>query len=211
MKYFLDTEFIERPCTIDLISVGIVAEDGREFYAVNSECNLDHASEWVINNVLSSMGCYDGRVNAWKGIALGSPWFGVDKDIDGIPHLFAPRKMIASQLLDFINSDPPEFWGYYADYDWVVFCWIFGPMVKLPKGWPMYCRDVKQEADRFGVDKIPIPDNGHHNALEDARWTKLAYDFLTSNAPARPVPPLRSAVQNAEKAAKTAANTASAK
>ena len=33
MKYWIDTEFIERPCTIDLISIGLVAEDGREFYA----------------------------------------------------------------------------------------------------------------------------------------------------------------------------------
>src|SRR5690349_17532726 len=33
MRYFLDTEFIERPGTIDLISIGIVSEDRREFYA----------------------------------------------------------------------------------------------------------------------------------------------------------------------------------
>jgi hypothetical protein len=33
MKYWMDTEFIERPYTIDLISIGLVAEDGREFYA----------------------------------------------------------------------------------------------------------------------------------------------------------------------------------
>ena len=30
MKYWMDTEFIERPYTIDLISIGLVAEDGRE-------------------------------------------------------------------------------------------------------------------------------------------------------------------------------------
>ena len=32
MKYWIDTEFIARPFTIDLISIGVVA-DGREFYA----------------------------------------------------------------------------------------------------------------------------------------------------------------------------------
>ena len=37
MKYWIDTEFIERPYTIDLISVGLVAEDGREFYAESNE------------------------------------------------------------------------------------------------------------------------------------------------------------------------------
>jgi hypothetical protein len=52
MKYFLDTEFLEgtqktlfgktKP-TIDLISIGIVAEDGREYYAISKEFNLEEA------------------------------------------------------------------------------------------------------------------------------------------------------------------------
>lgn len=42
----------------------------------------------------------------------------------------------------------PEFYAYYADYDWVVFCWLFGRMIDLPKGFPMYCKDLKQELDR---------------------------------------------------------------
>ena len=52
MKYFLDTEFIEGSSMIELISIGIVAEDGRTYYAINGECNFDHASDWVKNNVL---------------------------------------------------------------------------------------------------------------------------------------------------------------
>ena len=43
MKYWMDTEFIERPYTIDLISIGIVAEDGREFYAESNE--VDRSEE----------------------------------------------------------------------------------------------------------------------------------------------------------------------
>jgi hypothetical protein len=31
MKYWIDTEFISRPFAIDLISIGLVAEDGRTF------------------------------------------------------------------------------------------------------------------------------------------------------------------------------------
>jgi len=57
MKYFFDTEFIEgsqdktfmgikygktKP-TIDLISIGIVAEDGREYYAISKDFNLKEA------------------------------------------------------------------------------------------------------------------------------------------------------------------------
>ena len=52
MKYFLDTEFLEgtqkkwfgetKP-TLDLISIGIVAEDGREYYAISKDFNLKEA------------------------------------------------------------------------------------------------------------------------------------------------------------------------
>jgi hypothetical protein len=37
MKYWLDTEFIAHPFTIDLVSIGVVAENGREFYAESNE------------------------------------------------------------------------------------------------------------------------------------------------------------------------------
>ena len=62
MKYFIDTEFIEgkqrlrktwfealttvkklTEPTIDLISIGIVAEDGREYYAISKDFNLNEA------------------------------------------------------------------------------------------------------------------------------------------------------------------------
>lgn len=41
MKFFLDTEFYEDGSTIDLISIGVVTEDGREFYAVSQEAQLE--------------------------------------------------------------------------------------------------------------------------------------------------------------------------
>jgi hypothetical protein len=44
MKYWLDTEFIARPYTIDLISIGIGAEDGRELYAESNETDWSKAS-----------------------------------------------------------------------------------------------------------------------------------------------------------------------
>jgi hypothetical protein len=53
MKYFIDSEFLEgtqdtgwgfrsKP-TIDLISIGIVAEDGRKYYAISKDFNLKEA------------------------------------------------------------------------------------------------------------------------------------------------------------------------
>ena len=50
MKYWIDTEFIARPYTIDLISVGLVAEDGREFYAESNEVDWSKANLWTLEN-----------------------------------------------------------------------------------------------------------------------------------------------------------------
>ena len=61
MKYFLDTEFIEsgprKP--VQLISIGIVAEDLRQLYRISAEFNPDDASQWVKDNVLATLEDYE--------------------------------------------------------------------------------------------------------------------------------------------------------
>lgn len=151
MRYFIDTEFIESGLSYPLIllSIGIVAEDGREFYAVNEDAPLELASDWVRANVIPH---------------LGGPKVGITKIGPGIIHWMTDLK--------------PEFWGYYADYDWVVFCQLFGTMMDLPKGWPMYCRDLKQWCDMLGNPKLPAQTSTEHNALADARWNVEVWKFL---------------------------------
>jgi hypothetical protein len=87
------------------------------------------------------------------------------------------RREIAYDLVLFMG-EKPEIWAYYADYDWVALCQLFGTMMDLPKGWPMYCRDVKQFADSLGNPQLPKQTSTEHNALDDAIWTKEAWEFL---------------------------------
>jgi len=151
MKIWFDTEFYEDGSRINLISLGAVREDGAEYY-VETETAHEHASssDWLIKNVR--------------------------------PHLMgraAERTMpqIRKDLIEFAGVKP-EFWAYYGAYDWVAICQIFGTMMDLPKGWPMYVRDVKQLCDSFGNPKLPDQDGYEHEALGDAKWTKVAYQFL---------------------------------
>ena len=51
MKYFIDTEFIDQPYTVDLISIALVAEDGREYYAESDETDWSRASQWTLTHV----------------------------------------------------------------------------------------------------------------------------------------------------------------
>ena len=54
-RYFYDCEFIEDGRTIDLVSIGVVDEHGREFYAVSTEFDDRAAVPWVRRNVLDRL------------------------------------------------------------------------------------------------------------------------------------------------------------
>lgn len=188
MKYFFDTEFIERPCTIDLISIGIVAENGDEFYAESTGVNWREASDWVLDNVkphlIGNEGYQPGRASE-----------------DNITLYRGPKNIIGQQIYNWISErtrwpggklceenaynpkevvqdDHPEFWAYYADYDWVAFCWLFGTMLELPEGWPMFCMDLKQWNVQLGERELPKQTSTEHNALHDARWLRDAWVWM---------------------------------
>ena len=55
MRFFYDCEFIEDGVTIDLVSIGVVDEEGREFYAVSTEFDPERAGPWVRQNVLNQL------------------------------------------------------------------------------------------------------------------------------------------------------------
>lgn len=185
MRYWLDTEFIEDGKTIDLISIGIVAEDGREYYAINDECDYSKASPWVVENVLKPMGINVSQSGV-ESISLGSILFRSSRKAiayEIMKFIKQPEEVYSFDELKLLSSgDAAEFWAYYADYDWVVFCQLFGTMMDLPKDFPMYCRDIKQECDRLGNPKLPEQKSGVHNALEDAKHNKVMWEFLTQLA-----------------------------
>ncbi len=161
MKFFLDTEFIESGPSkpIQLISIGMTADSGDSFYAISSEFNPDDASTWVKENVLAKL----------------EP----ESEISRLP-LAQIARSIRHYVAHAARGSKPEFWGYYADYDWVVFCQVFGTMMDLPDGFPMYCRDIKRLCDDKGNPKLPEQASGEHNALADARWNQIAWAFLDS-------------------------------
>lgn len=55
MRLFLDTEFTDF-IDCDLISIGIISEDGREFYAERNDFDLSRCSEFVKAAVLPLLG-----------------------------------------------------------------------------------------------------------------------------------------------------------
>ncbi len=171
-KYFFDTEFMEDGRTIELLSIGIVCEDGREFYAENLNADHAHANEWVQANVIPHL---------WYRQADKAPYNSWSRREGNRGGLMTRAAMpFAIQRFVAQGTHPPQFWAYYGDYDWVVLCQLFGTMMDLPESWPMFAMDVKQLAVTLGNPKLPEQTSTEHNALEDARWTKEAHDWLLS-------------------------------
>lgn len=171
-RYFLDAEFIEDGVTIDLISLGIVCEDGREFYAENEDCDLNAANDWVKANVLP-----------WLWHQIEDPTEAEEFARAGGSGGLLSRPDFADQVRQFMEPathGKPEIWTYYGSYDWVVFCQLFGKMIDLPKGFPMFTMDIKQFAVMLGNTELPKQDSAEHHALNDARWNKQAYEFCES-------------------------------
>lgn len=266
MNHYLDCEFLEgtqkenfpislfrknTPPTIDLISIGIVAEDGREFYAISKDFNLKEAwnrfdgyhestpyekqhgfsarkNYWIRENVL---------INIFYELKCKEQFPGINF-IDGTKSIFnkdfnlkelkrlikkygKTNKQIAEEIQELVYGfairgydenesqikttkklienfkEKVEFYAYYADYDWVVFCWLFGKMMDLPNGFPMYCYDLKQLMDEK-AKSIPVANDldmglkamklhedfpkqeNEHSAIFDARFNKKLHEFLNN-------------------------------
>ncbi len=197
MKYFFDTEFMEgfkKPLfgkeyhTIELISIGIVCEDGRSLYRISNEFNPKFANQWVKDNVINKLHPHYMNHKSNKDI------------IRDIKEFMGYEPEFTDYGSDEVTNDKDiQIYAYYADYDWVVFCSLFGTMMNLPNGMPMYCRDLKQTVDEkirewapqadFSKEEIynvfkhrdgyPKQEN-EHNALDDAKWNFELYKFLKS-------------------------------
>jgi hypothetical protein len=146
VRFFYDTEFIEDGTTIDLVSIGVVDEHGREFYAVSTEFNPTKAGPWVRDHVLDK---------------LPSP----------ADPAWCDRATIKSKLMRFLSRDRErvELWAWFAAYDHVALAQLWGDMPALPRELPRFTRELRQRWEDVGKPSLPPPPTDAHDALADAR------------------------------------------
>nr|BFE66024.1 polyadenylate-specific 3'-exoribonuclease AS [Dactylosporangium thailandense] len=149
-RYFYDCEFIEDGKLIDLVSIGVVDEHGREYYAVSTEFDDSRAVSWVRRNVLDKLPSPADK--AWRS-----------------------RERIREELLDFLteplkagDAAEIELWAWYAAYDHVALAQLWGSMPALPREIPRFTKDLRQLWDDAGRPPLPVAE-GRHDALVDAR------------------------------------------
>jgi hypothetical protein len=161
MKIFFDTEFTGLIKDTDLISIGMVAEDGREFYAETNYYVVGKLNDWLRKNVIANL---DG-----KNVVSQSE--------------------LQEQIKQFIEPyERVEMWSDCLAYDWVLFNDIFGGAFEIPENIYYIPFDICTLMKVKGVDPDINreayagfeEDQTKHNALHDARVIKVCYDKLTA-------------------------------
>ncbi len=177
-RWYLDTEFLEDGRTIDLISIALVSQDGAvEYYAGNAECDWDRiiAEPWLNENVVPKLPPF------------GAPDAPLNTTIVTSGRFWKPKAEIGRDLLGLFSivrgvamHGQPEIWADHASYDWVALCQIWGRMIDLPPGMPMFCMDLMQDLKQRGIRRSGLPKQDpatEHDALQDARWLRQAHRF----------------------------------
>lgn len=221
MNYYLDTEFINDPLTrrLELISIGIIAEDGRTYYAISNEFDLVFADNlnrlekdrmgnlvityWLRHNVLLPI--FNKLDNANISVNYAKPHL----DLGYISHFQyllskygKSNKTISEDILNFcsaypqlvnnvdrpiiVKDDKVQIYGWHCAHDYVLFCWLFGGKINVPKPLPAHFIDLVDlfDSKRSLVkgklkDQPTYPKNlNEHNALADANWNKQLHTFL---------------------------------
>ena len=158
-KLFFDTEFTGLHQGTTLISIGMIAEDGRNLYCELNDYDKTQIDDWLKDNVI---------VNLHNTNPIDTEQ--LRKAIEG-----------------FIDPyDKVEIWSDCLSYDWVLFNQIWGHAFNIPKS--IYyipfdiCTlfkikavdpDISRE-DFAGLTK----GSKKHNALWDAKVIKACYEKL---------------------------------
>lgn len=164
MKLFFDTEFTGLHQKTTLLSIGIVDENGREFYRELDDYDQSQLNDWLRENVIGNFK-NEGSVN--MGML---------------------REDLKEWLKAYDYGEKIEMWSDCLAYDWVLFCEIFGGAFEVPKNiyyipfdicTLMKAKGVDPDISReefVGVEKWQSVRK--HNALHDAWMIEGCYRKL---------------------------------
>lgn len=185
MFIFLDTEFTGLHKDTQLVSIGLISEDGKEFYAEIGGINTEVQDEWIKENVLDNTIMY-GNASI------------TDIVLDETNYHKGSKEEIREQLIEWLNQFPEvQIISDVCHYDFVLFIDLFGSAFDLPDNVSAYCHDINQDIANF----YSIPDdaafnfsredilaehsieiNGNkHNSLYDAKVIKAICEIIKGN------------------------------
>jgi hypothetical protein len=181
-KLFFDLEFSGLHKLTTAISIGIVAEDGRKYYAEFTDFDKYQIDDFLRKTVLPKR--ILGEYNFETDYDPKAETVLVKGDID----------VVYSTLLEWLKpyeENGVEMWGDLLSYDWVLFINIFGNGLALPKFIDYIPMDLctalplmgeKKDVDRdifaYGEEVAKSKKANKHNSLYDAETQLEVYKKL---------------------------------
>lgn len=175
MKVFFDTEFTGLHQETTLISIGMIAENGKMFYAEFNDYDQNQVASWLRDNVICNLLVQDETKKRKNQI--------VNKTVVG------DSAYIAECITEWLKQfDKVEMWSDCLSYDWVLFNNLWGHAFSIPSNVYYIPFDICTSFKEHGIDPdinreeyagvSGSKDKKKHNAIWDAIVIKACYERL---------------------------------
>lgn len=183
MKIFFDTEFTGLHKDTTIISIGMIAENGKKFYAESTDYDGKQCDDWIQDNVLAYT-ILQGNEDMAKALGEDTNTTVVIGCIDSILH----------ELKEWLSQfNEVQFVSDVCHYDFVLLIDLFGTAFDLPENVSASCHDINQDIARhYGISEREAFDKSReeiiaelcsepiygikHNSLYDAEVIKAIYE-----------------------------------
>lgn len=175
MNVYFDTEFTGLSKDTTLISIGLVSQDGKKFYAELTDYDVAQVTPWIKENVMDNLFVHNQKLCEQDYYHIGD------------------KQHICAKLKEwFAQFDEVQLVSDVCHYDMVLLIDMFGTAFDLPKNISPVCIDINtiiakyfevSEKEAFDISRESIVkrsvDGEKHNALYDALIIKEVFDVVT--------------------------------
>ena len=181
---YFDTEFTGLHKDTTLISIGLVSDDNKTFYAEFTDYDESQVDEWIMENVINNLSIKE---------------YGVKKDSWNETIIKGNKILVKFYLSMWLAQfESVQLVSDVSHYDMVLFIDIFGSAFDLPKNVNPSCHDINQDiAEYLEVDEASafdtnregfllcfdvyskLPRGDKHNSLYDAKVIKELYERIS--------------------------------
>lgn len=195
MNLFFDTEFTGLRKDTTLISIGIVSDDNRKFYAEFTDFNMNQCNSWIKENVLRNL--YLPKLSEKMYKTNGN-----------VKEVVGNKAWVSACIKDWLSQfDSIQFVSDVSHYDFVLLIDLLtngGTALDLPENISAVCHDLNMDIERhFHVsdreafdmsrEKImndlckteDIATGNKHNSLYDAEVIKTIWEQIVKNEKGR--------------------------
>lgn len=185
MKVYFDTEFTGLHKDTTLISIGLVAENEKEFYAELTDYAKEQCSEWIADNVIRHLlirptvtekGIEEDEKCGWTFDDIpptykeNSPLIFQKTKVENDKWLVNGDKEYVGKKLEewFAQFDNVQLVSDVCHYDMVLLIDLFGGAFDLPKNVSAVCHDINQDiAKHYGISERKAFDKSREEIVKE--------------------------------------------